>query len=237
MPRCPGGVYRWSVHGGNVVVMFSRTASLPAARMPRLGPSLRAYLPGVGVCLAAAAVASAVGRMLPNVSPLIVAIVLGVVVANVRPMPRRLDAGVTFSAKRLLRAGIVFLGLQVVIADIAHLGVPMLAVVVGVVATGLLITVAMGRVLHVPPGLALLIGCGFSICGAAAVAGVSGVTHAKGDPDDETVTAVALVVIFGTVMIPVIPLLAHLIGLSSDTAGLWAEDPFTKSPRWSLPVG
>lgn len=35
-------------------------------------------------------------------------------------------------------------------------------------------------------------------------------------------TAVALVVIFGTLMIGLVPLASHLFGLDSETAGMWA---------------
>src|SRR5699024_11705385 len=39
---------------------------------------------------------------------------------------------------------------------------------------------------------------------------------------EDVVTAVALVVIFGTLMIPVIPLLGPLFGMNAETNGLWA---------------
>jgi uncharacterized integral membrane protein (TIGR00698 family) len=65
----------------------------------------------------------------------------------------------------------------------------------------------------------LLIGCGFSICGAAAVAAVDGVVEAD---EEETASAVALVVLFGTAMIGVVPLVAAALGLSPAAAGIWA---------------
>lgn len=65
----------------------------------------------------------------------------------------------------------------------------------------------------------LLIACGFSICGAAAVAGVEGVTDSD---EEDVVTAVALVVIFGTLMIPAIPLLGQLLGMEPELNGMWA---------------
>ncbi|MDF1487610.1 YeiH family protein [Tessaracoccus caeni] len=172
--------------------------------------------------LAAAATAYAVNRLLPGMSPLVVAIVLGVLAANVVRLPEATAPGVAFSAKRLLRLGIVFLGLKLALADIVALGAPMLLVIVGIVTIGIFGTLLIGRLLRVPKGLSLLIACGFSICGAAAVAGVAGVV----DPDDEaegdTITAVALVVLFGTLMIPLVPLLAPLLGLPIEAAGMWA---------------
>ena len=188
----------------------------------RVASRLRVLGPGLVLCLAAAGASYAVGLALPGVSPLIVAIVLGVIAANTGLLPAATGAGIDFSAKKLLRVGIVFLGLQLVLGDILSLGAPMLLVIVAVVTGGLLGTLGLGRLLRVPAQLTLLIACGFSICGAAAVAGAAGVT----DPDDEheqhTVTAVALVVIFGTIMIPLVPLVAPLIGLGHDQSGMWA---------------
>ncbi|MCD2498409.1 YeiH family protein [Microbacterium nymphoidis] len=187
-----------------------------------ISPVVRSTLPGVGVCLLAAGVSYAVSRVVPGASALIVAIVLGVVVTNTVPIPTALTGGIDFSAKKLLRAGIVLLGLQVALTDIAGLGVPVLIVVAGIVAGGLLGTLLLGRLLRVPAGLTLLIACGFSICGAAAVAGAAGVTDPDDEAEQDTVTAVALVVIFGTLMIGLIPLASALLGLDPRIAGMWA---------------
>lgn len=196
---------------------------LPPPRRIRLAPlPAGGRVPGIVLCLAAAAASAGITRVAPGVSPMIIAILLGVLVANTVGVPVAAEAGVAFSAKSLLRAGIVFLGLQVVLTDIADLGLPMLAVIVCIVGGGILTTVLMGRALGMSPDLALLIGCGFSICGAAAVAGAAGVVDADDRAEADTVTAVALVVIFGTLMIPFVPLMAHVLGLAPRTAGMWA---------------
>ena len=183
---------------------------------------LRSLLPGLGTCALAAGISYGVNALLPGVSPLIVAIVLGVLAANLLRMPTAVTAGIDFSAKKLLRAGIVFLGLQLVLTDILDLGAPILLVVVCIVTGGLCGTVVLGRLLRVRPSLALLIGCGFSICGAAAVAGAAGVTDPDDEAEEDTITAVALVVIFGTLMIPLVPLTANLLGFDTEAAGMWA---------------
>lgn len=180
---------------------------------------LRTYSPGLLLCLVAVTIAMLVNVVLPVVSPLIVAIVMGIALTNVVRLPESTAPGISFASKKLLRLGIVFLGLQLVISDIISLGVPMLVVIVCIVAGGLFGTVAMGRLLKMRPAQALLIACGFSICGAAAVAGVEGVTDSD---EEEVVTAVALVVIFGTLMIPIIPFAGQLLGMNAELGGLWA---------------
>ncbi len=175
--------------------------------------------PGLMLCAVAVAISIAVSRLFPGVSALIVAIVLGIAVANLVQLPAATSPGITFAAKKLLRLGIIFLGLQLVLSDIVGLGAPMLVVIVCIVAGGILGTLALGRLMNVPPTQALLIGCGFSICGAAAVAAVEGVTDAE---EEDVVTAIALVVIFGTLMIPIIPLLGPTLGMNTELNGLWA---------------
>lgn len=185
-------------------------------------PPAATRLPGITLCTVAALVAYGAGLLLPGVSPLILAIVGGIVVANLVPLTAATAPGIAFCAKPVLRAGIVLLGLQVVLGDILGLGLGVIAVVVCIVAVGIIGTIAIGRGLGLSPVLTVLVACGFSICGAAAVGAVAGVVDPKQKHDKDVVTAVALVVLFGTLMIPLLPLTANLLNLDSATAGLWA---------------
>lgn len=159
-----------------------------------------------------------VHALVPGLSALVVAIVLGIALTNLVRLPSQTAPGIAFSAKKLLRLGIVLLGLQLVLGDILALGTPMLAVIVCIVAGGIAGTVLMGSLLKMRTAQTLLIACGFSICGAAAVAAAEGVTDSE---EEEVVTAVALVVIFGTLMIPAIPFAAQALGLGLEQTGLW----------------
>lgn len=182
----------------------------------QIGGSL---VPGLVVCALAVVICLGLGRLLPMVSPLLMAIVLGAVLSNVVRLPQIVKPGLTFSARRLLRLGVVLLGLQLLLSDIAGLGAGMIAVVIAVVAGGILASVLAGHLLGLSPSQSLLIACGFSICGAAAVAALDSVIEAD---EEEVVTAVALVVVFGTLMIPLVPLAGHVMGLSTAELGLWA---------------
>lgn len=182
----------------------------------------RRVLPGTLLALAAAGISFGVGQLVPVLSPVILAIILGIVLTNTVRLPASLDPGIQFASKKLLRAGIVLLGLRLVLSDIVDLGLPLILVVICVVVGGIFGTILLGKLLRVPPRLTLLVACGFSICGAAAVAGAAGVTDPNDEHEKDTVTAVALVVIFGTLMIPLMPFLTGLMGMDSETAGMWA---------------
>jgi uncharacterized integral membrane protein (TIGR00698 family) len=164
-----------------------------------------------------------VNLLAPAVSAMLVAIVLGAILANVVPPEGRFFAvvgpGLAIASRRLLRLGVVLLGLQLVLGDIVALGWPIVAGVVAIVGGTMVITIGLGRLLRVGPTQTLLIAGGFSICGAAAVAGFDGVLAKR--KDAEAATAVALVVIFGTGMIALMPALALLFGLDARTAGIW----------------
>lgn len=179
----------------------------------------RGLAPGVAVALAGMAVAIWTSRLVPALNPMLVAIVLGAVLGNSIRLPPGVGAGLAFSARTLLRVGIALLGLQLLFGDIAALGWQVIALVVVIVGLGIAGTVILGGALGLGWTQRLLIACGFSICGAAAVAAVDSVTEAD---EEEVLTAVTLVVIFGTAMILAVPLLSSALHLSDTAAGMWA---------------
>jgi len=207
----------WTTQGSATV---AGVKSIPARERAIAAdtPTPSSLVKGLLACAVIAAAAVIVNRFVPTISALLVAIVAGAVVGNVRPVPSAWRPGIAVASKTLLRAGIVLLGLQVPIASLLGLGWPTLLLVVCVVTLGVGGTVLIGRLLGVPPRMTALIACGCSICGAAAVAAAR---ETVGADDEETASALALVVVFGTIAIPVTPALAHLLGLSSHAAGVW----------------
>lgn len=173
-------------------------------------------IPGTLFCLAVASACYGVQHFVPAASSLLLAIIVGIVIAHTVRMPKSAQPGIAFSAKVLLRLGIVLLGFQLVLSDIIALGWGVLAVVVAIVAGGLVGTVLMGKWLGMSRSESILIGSGFSICGAAAVAGVESSIRRK---DEEVATAIALVVIFGTAMIGIMPLVLGATSLTEAQRG------------------
>ena len=180
---------------------------------------VKTFLPGIGLCLLGTVVALVINHFVPTVSAMLIGILLGALLANTVAVPAVCADGVAFSAKRLLRIGIVLLGLQIVFGDIQALGWGMILVVVAIVGVGVLGTNLIGKAMGIDFKQRILIACGFSICGAAAVAGCETVVKAK---REEIATALALVVVYGTIMIPVVPLLTRLFGMDAEVSGLGA---------------
>lgn len=187
-------------------------------RTPR-STTVARRLPGVAAVLAVAFGCLAAAGRVPALSALLLAIAVGVVARNVRLIPAVLEPGLTWSSRPLLRTGVVLLGLQLAVGDVLALGLGELAVLVLTVAATFAATLLAGRRLAVGRPLRLLVATGFSICGAAAVAAMAPVADAE---DDDVATAVALVTLYGTGTIVLVPVLARALGLDDRTAGLWA---------------
>lgn len=158
------------------------------------------------------------GFALPSVSPLLVAIILGAALRNVLPIPASLEPGITVAAKKVLRWGVVLLGLQVSLSTILDLGPGVLVVIICAVGITFFATLALGRMLKIDRDLTMLIAGGFSICGAAAVAGVQGAIRAT---EEKVAAAIALVVLFGTLMIPATVAISAATGLGADQSGIF----------------
>ena len=187
--------------------------------MPRLVALAKTYGPGLVFVGVVTFVGFVIHWNFETISPLVAALVLGVLIGNIISIPKIFVSGQKFAAKKVLRFGIVLLGTQLALKQVVDLGGRELIVVVGVVALTFLGTLWLGPRLGVSKSLSLLIATGFSICGASAVAAMEGVVEA----DEEEVTyAIALVTLCGSLAIVLLPLLRNLIGLSDPQLfGSW----------------
>lgn len=148
----------------------------------------------------------------------LVAVALGILLANTVGPPARADPWLAFASGPLLRLGIVLLGFELVFQETLRLGARGLAVVVAVVVATFFGTLWAGRRLRVSNGLSLLVATGFSICGISAIAAARDVTDAD---DEEVAYAIALVTLCGTLAIVLLPALRGVLGLDARAYGAW----------------
>lgn len=145
------------------------------------------------------------------ISPLIIAIVLGIFLGNsVRKyFPKSWDTVITFGAKKVLRAGIVLYGLKISLMDILGLGITGFLVAVFMVFSTFFVVYGFHKVFGKQENddLAILVGAGASVCGAAAVMAAQETTKSN---TEKTSVAVATVVVFGTLSMFLLPLLFSL---------------------------
>ena len=180
-----------------------------------------ALAPGLALTATIAGVAFGL-RAIPGVatvSPMILAVLLGVVLHNAVGAPAVAREGVAFSLRAVLRFSIILLGLQIKADQAAALGFGGLAEIVFALLSTLAFTILLGRALGVGRGLALLIGVGTSICGASAVLAAKVATAGY---DEDAAYAVACVTVFGALAMFAYPLADSVLHLSPRSYGLWA---------------
>ena len=193
------------------------------------GRALAEGWPGIALCAAVAVVATAVNTVLPLVSAMLVAILVGLLARNLGLVPVLAEPGLKVTARTVLRAGVVLLGLRLSVPAVLSLGWGAIGVIVATVTCVYLATLWAGRLLGVPRATTILTATGTAICGAAAVAGMSAVVRPRDDDGEQAesveeaaATAIASVTLFGTVAILVLPLLVSALDLGAVPAGVWA---------------
>jgi uncharacterized integral membrane protein (TIGR00698 family) len=147
-----------------------------------------------------------------------VAIVLGLLLRNLVPLPDSLTPGLRLATTSVLRAGIVLVGIRLSVFDVLKLGLAGLPVVVSAIATGMVFVTWFNRRLGLPPRLGTLVAAGTSICGVTAIVSTAPAIEAD---EREVAYAVANVVAFGLFGMLVYPYLAHAVLARSETIGLF----------------
>lgn len=183
--------------------------------------SIGQFLPGLALTgsIAALAMAFRAWSGIQTLSPLILSIVIGMIIGNIRRPHGILHPGLTFSLKRLLRLGIVLLGLQITLPQLLSLGLPGVAVVTITLVATFFSVMAVGRLLGVDRRLTGLIAAGTSVCGASAV--IAANATIRGRQEDVTY-AVACVTIFGSLSMLLFPLLMVPLNLDAMAYGVWS---------------
>jgi len=157
------------------------------------------------------------------VSPILVAILLGLLIRNTIGLPTVYEAGLQLALKRVLRIGVALLGIRLSLAAAGTIGLVALPIICCCIATALFFVTRIGAMVGLPPRLSTLIAVGTAICGNSAIVAIAPVIEAN---DDEVSYAVGCVTLFGLVALIVYPYLGHylfdgdptLVGLFLGTA-------------------
>ncbi|MFD3405408.1 YeiH family protein [Kribbella sp. NPDC058693] len=186
-----------------------------------VAPKLTSRIPGLAAVLVITAVAVPLGRLVPVVGGPVFGIVLGVL-AGLFISALRSDAcrpGYDFASKTLLQLSIVVLGTGLSLQQVARVGVSSLPVMLGTLALALGGAWFFGRLLGVRGDTQTLIGVGTAICGGSAIAAA---TAAIGARRSSVAYAMATIFTFNIVAVLTFPPIGHLLGMSSESFGLWA---------------
>ena len=183
---------------------------VPANDIPKLFPGILAVsiLTWISIWVSDFIGTQWMGFEKSPISPVMLAIIIGLLVGVVIKMPKILTPGLSFAVKKILRLGIILLGIRLTVFDVFKLGVFGVPIVAVCIIGALMITTWINHKLNLPERLGTLIAVGTSICGVTAIVAAGPAIDAD---EEESAYAVTVITIFGLFATLVYPYLAHAI--------------------------
>ena len=153
------------------------------------------------------------------VSPILLAIIIGIFISNTSEFLKKFDTGIKFCIKHILKLGIILMGIRLGLSEMLGFGVKSLIIVTPCIVLTVLLIKKSASIFKLKSTMATLIAVGTSICGASAIVATAPAISAK---DEEVVFAIANISIFGIVAMFLYPFVANvLFPLDSISAGIF----------------
>ena len=135
-----------------------------------------------------------------------------------------------YAIDSILPASIVLLGfgLDIALLSSGDLGVAGLASILIAITVAFITTMIMGKILGIDTSQSFALGAGGAICGTSAVLAVAPSLRLSAA---KTGAIVAVVNLLGLATFLSVPILAHLLGMSDQTAGIWAGSTVHAVPQ------
>ncbi|WP_085991332.1 YeiH family protein [Oceanobacillus senegalensis] len=154
-----------------------------------------------------------------QIGPLACAIMLAIIYRQIFGYPESFRNGIQFSSKYLLRFAIILYGLKLNIEVIFSEGLGLLVKGSITIIFAILVTVFLAKLLKGNTQIALLLGVGTGVCGAAAIAAVAPIVKSK---DEDTAISVGIIALVGTVFSIIYALLLPILPISNLQYGIWS---------------
>jgi len=218
--RWPEAAGQLREHATQYVALFILFAATFGIGGAALGIPLRRFLPGFAGVYVISAGLYFLGLWDQaahyNLEPPLVALGLGLLIANTGGVPHWANAGLR--VEFYIKTGIVLLGAGLPLTLITWAG-PVAILQAGIVSLATFGTIYFVAIrLGLDRRLAATLGTGGAVCGVSGAIAVGGAVGAK---REQVSIAISLVVVWAIVMIFVLPFVARELGLSTGVAGAW----------------
>lgn len=151
------------------------------------------------------------------VNSVIIALILGITLGNILKIPENFESGILFTSSRLLELSILFLAFSINYTHIAKLGTNSFVAITVIVFVVLFLSYVLSKKINCPGSTGLLIGFGTAICGSSAIAALApSVSKNK----EDVAISMAVVNLFGTIGMIVLPLIILRSDLDTSQIGL-----------------
>ncbi|MCL1975701.1 MAG: putative sulfate exporter family transporter [Firmicutes bacterium] len=173
---------------------------------------------GALLCLVIAVVAWFLGQHLPVIGGAIIAIFLGMLLANFWHCPKIFIPGISATSKRVLQAAIVLFGFQMNLGNVLNIGGQGLILIGVSISVAFVLAFIIGKVLRIQTNEQLLIGVGTAICGGSAIAAIAPIIKAN---EREVATSISIIFLFNILAVFIFPIVGYAFGMSDLRFGLW----------------
>ena len=189
--------------------------------MKRTLTSIIKALPGIGISVGIALIATFIENLMPIhiIGGAVIAMFIGMIINRFIKNTDVFSSGIKFTSKKLLKFAIVLLGLSLNITTILHVGKMSLTVMIFTLATCFGGGYFIGKALGLNWKLSNLISAGTGICGGSAIAAIAPTIDAE---DNDIAYAMSATFLFDMAMIVLFPILGQAMGMSDEAFGIWA---------------
>lgn len=175
--------------------------------------------PGVLLCFLLALPCWWLGHKFPVIGAPVFAIVLGMILTQIFRQKGMFQKGIQYTSKKILQYAVILLGFGLNLSEIAMVGATSLPIIVSTIATSLIVSYVLHRLMHMDENSSILIGVGSSICGGSAIAATAPVIDAN---DEEIAQAISVIFLFNVLAALIFPSLGGALGLTNEGFGLFA---------------
>jgi uncharacterized integral membrane protein (TIGR00698 family) len=201
-------------------VQFAAWAAIFGLSSQVMGIKLSKFIPGFIIIyllsLVMFTISGWVDAQKYNLEAPLLALVFGLIVANVFPLPEWFNAALR--VEYYVKLGIVLLGATFPLTLIASAGPIALGQATFISILTCLTIFFLGRAFGLDKRLCAVIGVGGAVCGVSASMAIAASVGAK---KEDLYTSVTLVVVWALIMILVLPFVSQALGLSAGVAGAW----------------
>lgn len=180
---------------------------------------IKQKIPGILLCLAISVPCWFLGKLLPVVGAPVFAIVAGMIITLILKKKDSFTGGITFTSKKILQYAVILLGFGLNLSEIAKVGSMSLPIIVSTIATSLIVSFILYKIMKTPANVSILIGVGSSICGGSAIAATAPVIDAN---DEEIAQSISVIFLFNVLAALIFPTLGSLLGMTNEGFGLFA---------------
>ena len=175
--------------------------------------------PGLLLCLVIALPSWWLGKLFPVIGGPVFAILCGMIITLLLTDKTWFQPGIAYTSKKILQYAVILLGFGLNLSEIAKVGAKSLPIICSTIATSLIISFVLSKLLKIPANISTLVGVGSSICGGSAIAATAPVIGAD---DEEIAQAISVIFLFNVLAALLFPTFGGAIGLSNEGFGLFA---------------